>query len=121
MSNIGSAAHIWGASTLANGSTSTWVPVPITSKVTTFQRVLVTTTPSTLALSSQAIPVRTIASSHMGPVVTSTSAVVTSQLTVPMPRTSLSSTPFSFPLHNVFDNISSEKLPLATPVFEIVS
>ena len=57
----------------------------------------------------------------MGPIVNSTSTVVTSQVTVPMPRTSLLSTSFSFPLHNVFDNISSEKLPLATPVFEIVS
>ena len=28
---------------------------------------------------------------------------------------------FSFPLHNVFDSISSEELPLATPMFEIVS
>jgi len=38
---------------------------------------------------------------------------------VPMPRTSLSSTSFSFRLHNVFHSISSEELPLPTPVFEI--
>jgi len=110
-----------GASTSANGSTCTWVPVPITSTVTTSQRVPVTTAPSPLAPPSQAIPAPIIASSHMGPVVTSTSAVVTSHMTVPMPKTSLSSTSFSFPLHNVFDSVSSEELPLATPVFEIVS
>jgi len=57
----------------------------------------------------------------MGPVVTSTSAIVTSQMAVHMRKTSLSSTSFSFPLHNVFESISSEELPLATPVFEIVS
>ena len=110
-----------GASTSANGSTWTWVPVPITLTVTTSQRVPVTTAPSTLAPPSQAIPTPIIASSHMGPIVNSTSAVVTSQVTVPMPRMSLSSTSFSFPLHNVFDIISSEELPLATPMFEIVS
>jgi len=34
---------------------------------------------------------------------------------------SLSSNSFSFPLHNVFDIISPEKLPCVTPVLEVVS
>jgi len=110
-----------GASTSANGSTWTWVPVPITSTVTTSQRVLVTSAPSPLAPPSKDIPTPIISSSHIGPVVTSTSAVVTSHMTVSMPKMSLSSTSFSFPLHNIFDSISSEELPLATPVFEIFS
>jgi len=45
-----------GASTSVNGSTWTWVSVPITSTVTTSQRVLITIAPSKLAPPSQAIP-----------------------------------------------------------------
>jgi len=56
----------------------------------------------------------------MGPVDTFTSVVATSQMMVLVPKTSLSATFFSFPLH-VFDSISSEKLPEATPVIEFVS
>jgi len=115
-----------GASTSANGSTWTWVPAPITSTVTTSQKVLVTFSPATLASPSMAIPASILSpaitsSSHMGPVDTFTSVVATSQMMVPVPKTSLSSTSFSFPLHNVFDNISSEKFPEATPVIEFIS
>ncbi|KEH37114.1 DUF4283 domain protein [Medicago truncatula] len=71
--------HIDGeASTSANGSTWTWVPILITSIVTTTQRVLVTSAPSTLAQPSLAIPAPTC--SPMGSVVHSTSTVDTSQM-----------------------------------------
>jgi len=115
-----------GASTSANGSTWTWVPAPITLTVTTSQRVPVTSAPATLASPSMAIPTSIssssiTSSSHMGSVDTFTSVVATSQMMVPAPRTSLSSTSFSFPLHNVFDNISSEKFLEATPVIEFIS
>ena len=94
--------------------------------VTTSQRVPVIYAPAKLAPPSHAIsasiPSHSItSSSHMGPVDTFTSSMATSQTKVRVPNTSLSSTSFSFPLHNVVNSISSGKFPQATPVLEIVS
>jgi hypothetical protein len=107
-----------GASTSANGANWTWVPSPITSIVTTTQRVTAPSHSTTLAT----IPIVSSATTATNqivlvPIVTST--VATSQTDVSIP--SLSSNSFSFPLHNVFDRISPEELPHVSLVLEVVS
>jgi len=105
------------ASILANGSTWTWVSVPVASTVATTQRVPASATPISLALTTLDIPAPSPAlnaNSQLGSVSIVTSTVATSQADVSMP--SLSSNSFIFPLHNVFDIISPEELPRGTPV-----
>ena len=106
-----------GASTSASGATWTWVPTPITSIVTTTQRVRTpchSKTQATIPVVSSA----TAATSQIVLVSIITSTLATSQTDVSM--SSLSSNSFSFPLHNVFDIISHEELPRVTPVLEVV-
>lgn len=115
-----------GASTSANGSTSMWVPVLVVSTVTTTQRVPVSAAPTSLVLTSLAIPDPIYSptlnfSSQVGPISIVTSTVATSQTDVPVSMPSLSSNSFGFPLHNVFDIISPEELPRVIPVLEVVS
>jgi len=115
-----------GASTSANGSTWTWVPVPVASIVTTSQRVPVSATHTSLVSTSLAIPTpipspSLNSNSQVGPVSIVTSTLATSQTDVPVSMSSLSSNSFSFPLHNVFDGISPEELPRAMPLLEVVS
>jgi len=100
-----------GASTLANGSTWTWVPAPIVSTVTTAQRIPVTDTTS---ISLAAIPL-------VIPTSISQFETVTSQAGVSVYVSPLSSSSFSFPLQNVFDRISPEKLLDTVPVLDLVS
>ena len=100
-----------GASTSANGSTWTWVPAPVVSTVTTAQRIPITNTTST---SLAAIPL-------VIPTSISQFETVTSQTGVSVSVSPLSSNSFSFPLQNVFDRISAEKLPDTVPVLELVS
>ncbi|AES70252.2 DUF4283 domain protein [Medicago truncatula] len=110
-----------GASTSANASALTWVPVMVASLVANTQRVPVSITPTlltSLALTTVDIsaPSPTLnANSQLGQVVTST--VATSQTDV----STLSSNSFRFPLHNVFDIISPDELPRVTPVLKVVS
>ena len=93
-----------GASTSANGSACTWVPVSVASTVATTQRVPVSATPTSLALTTLDIPAPSPAlnaNSQLGPISIVTSTMATSQTDVSM--SSLSSNSFSFPLHNEFD------------------
>jgi len=109
-----------GASTSYNGSTWTWVPV--VSTVATTERVLVSATPTSLALTTLDIPALSPtlnANSQLGPISIVTSTIATSSTDVSIP--SLSSNSFIFPLHNVFDMISPKDLPRVTPVLEVVS
>jgi len=103
-----------GASTSANGSTWTWVPVA--STVTPTQRIPVSTT--SLASITLDIPTST---TQMDPVSIVPLVVATSQMDVTMFVPHLSSNSFSFPLHNVFHKISPEEFPCSMPVIDIVS
>jgi len=114
-----------GASTLANGGNSTWVPVPIASIVTTTQRVPVldTTTQNTNTQTNM-IPIASSAmasTTHMVPVTIASTIMATTQTVAPKPSPSLSSKSFCFPLHNVFYCISPDELPHSSPVLEVVS
>jgi len=109
-------------------------PVPITSTVSTTQRVSV---PSSLATSSQSITIPTpslalTSTTQMVPIFVVSSALDTSQTAVPgsqtqrvpipsLPISDVSSNSFSFPLHNVFDRISPDVLPLPRLVLEVIS
>jgi len=126
---------VGGASTSAIGGTWMWVPAPITSTVATTQRVSV---PSSLATSSQSIPVPTpshalTSTAQMVPIPVVSSTLDTSHMAVPgsqtqmvpipsvsVPVSNVPSNSFSFPLHNVFDRISPDEFPLPRPVLEVV-
>jgi len=118
--------HDVEASTSANGSSWTWVLIPVTSTVTTTQRVPVPSAFISLASQTQTI-LASIPSSAMKsitqmvsvPIVSLTMA--SSQTKASAPSPSLLSSSFSFPLHNVFDCISAEEFPRAIQVMEVVS
>ena len=113
-----------GASTLANGGTWTWVQVPITSTITTTQRVTVPSISTTLATTTQTnlvlIASSTMTSTTQMVSVTIASSTMTTTQTV-VPNLSFSSNSFSFPLHNAFDRISPDELPHSSPVLDVVS
>jgi len=82
--------------------------------------------PTTLAFISQEILTpfpssALISNTQMVPINIISSAMVTSQKVVLVSIPSMPSNSFSFPLHNVFDCISTDELTQTMPVLEVVS
>jgi hypothetical protein len=98
----------------SSGNTSTWVPVPVVSTVTTTLRVPDTATTAPIPTSSVSVSLASpapLSTSFLDPV--SSSLVATSQFD--------RSNNFSIPLHNVFDLITPREVSHTMPVLEPVS
>jgi hypothetical protein len=95
-----------GASTSAIGGNGSWIPISVNSTVATTSRTMVPVPQTTHATSSQ-IPVNTISQS------------IPVSLPV-VPVSDIASNSFSFSLHNVFDRIPTDELPLTNTVLEEV-